>query len=41
MTASLAAAPTEDNTDATITRQDGTTTTTTKITSFHDAVDAA
>ena len=41
MTASLAAAPTEDNTVATITRQDGTTTTTTKYTSFDDAVDAA
>ena len=33
--------PTEDNTVATITRQDGTTTTTTKYTSFDDAVDAA
>lgn len=33
--------PTEDNTVATITRQDGTTTTTTKYTSFDDAVNAA
>ena len=33
--------PTEDDTVATITRQDGTTTTTTKYTSFDDAVNAA
>ena len=35
------ATPTEDDTVATITRQDGTTTTTTKYTSFDDAVNAA